>query len=376
MALRRIIPRFSLRTLVVFLLLVTAGVGLWWRWSPYRCELTIPFRLVSLPGHLWAGFSPNGKEVAATTQLDGVVFCDATTGKPLRKAWRPQEGYVGAFAYTADGPLALLYHGDVSSMVTPAWVVNTRNGERVADVGGVSPMLPPGGFSWSGDRAITVVWRDAFIWDISQRARYTELKGHAAQVTAVAYSRDGTKALTGSKDKTGRVWDAETGECLKVLRGHSAELNSAAFSSDGTRVATGGADGTVRIFNPETGHCELLLTGQGAGIFSIRFSPDGRRLVTASRDETARVWDSQTGSELGPPLKHDGYVFSAEFSPDGRAIVTHSSVGDVRVWRRRRPEWWWGVFWLWEFWLTVAFAGVFVWSVVRDRKLLKVSAQQ
>jgi len=38
MRLRRIIPRFSLRTLVVFLLLVTSGVGLWWHWEPWYLE--------------------------------------------------------------------------------------------------------------------------------------------------------------------------------------------------------------------------------------------------------------------------------------------------------------------------------------------------
>jgi len=37
-------------------------------------------------------------------------------------------------------------------------------------------------------------------------------------------------------------------------------------------------------------------------------------------------------------------------------------------------SWWWGVFWLWEFWLTAVFAGVFVWSVWRDRRTLRASA--
>jgi len=41
MRLRRIIPRFSLRTLVVFLLLVTAATGLWWHWGPWYCGISI-----------------------------------------------------------------------------------------------------------------------------------------------------------------------------------------------------------------------------------------------------------------------------------------------------------------------------------------------
>ena len=61
------------------------------------------------------------------------------------------------------------------------------------------------------------------------------------------------------------------------------------------------------------------------------------------------------------------------FSSDGREVAA-AAPGSVMVYRRRRPEWWWGVFWLWEFWLTVAFAGLFVWSVVRDRRALKARA--
>ncbi len=55
-------------------------------------------------------------------------------------------------------------------------------------------------------------------------------------------------------------------------------------------------------------------------------------------------------------------------SADGRWSVLCES-GTVRLFRRR-PEWWWGVFWLWEFWLTVGFAGLLGWSVYRDRKAL------
>ena len=55
--------------------------------------------------------------------------------------------------------------------------------------------------------------------------------------------------------------------------------------------------------------------------------------------------------------------------PDGGRVVT-AGYDDktARIWLRRRPEWWWGVFYLTEFWLTVFFAALFAWSVWRDRK--------
>ena len=58
-------------------------------------------------------------------------------------------------------------------------------------------------------------------------------------------------------------------------------------------------------------------------------------------------------------------------SPDGERIVTASKDNTAYLWDRRRPEWWWGVAWLSEFWLTVVLAGALGWSLWNDRKRLK-----
>ena len=42
------------------------------------------------------------------------------------------------------------------------------------------------------------------------------LEGHSYYINSVAYSPDGTKIISGSDDKTIKIWDANTGECLKT----------------------------------------------------------------------------------------------------------------------------------------------------------------
>ena len=137
---------------------------------------------------------------------------------------------------------------------------------------------------------------------------------------------------TASWDTTARTWDAATGECLLVLGEHAEPVSSAAFSADRTRVATASWDTTAGIWNAVTGECLRVLKGHGGQVTHAAFSPDGERVVTASHDKTARIW------------------------------------------KRRRPEWWWGIFWLIEFWFTVVFAGLLVWSVWRDRKTFRGKA--
>ena len=63
----------------------------------------------------------------------------------------------------------------------------------------------------------------------------------------------------------------------------------------------------------------------------------------------------------------------AEKSLDGKYMLM-SNKHQVKLWSARRPEYWWGVAWLPEFWLTLLFAGAFGWSVRRDKRLLPARA--
>jgi WD40 repeat protein len=67
------------------------------------------------------------------------------------------------------------------------------------------------------------------------------LQGHSRPVISVAFSPDGKRVLTGSFDKTARLWDAETGKEIRSFVGHTDTVVSVAFSPDGKRVLTGGS---------------------------------------------------------------------------------------------------------------------------------------
>ena len=79
---------------------------------------------------------------------------------------------------------------------------------------------------------------------------------------------------------------------------------SAAFSPDGKRIVTASRDNTARLWDAETGkQIGEPLEGHTNGVMSAAFSPDGKRIVTASWDKTARLWDAQTGKQVGEPIK-------------------------------------------------------------------------
>jgi WD40 repeat protein len=203
-----------------------------------------------------------------------------------------------------------------------------------------------------------------------------ELEGSHGWVQSAVFSRDSSRVVALMEanligDGRAFVWDMRNGRILATLEGHEGRISSVAFSPDGKRVVSAGIDRTVRVWDVDGGSCACVLRGHEDFVSGAEFSPEGALIVSASRDKTARLWAVGEDHPVSILRGHSASVEKAVFSPDGNRIVTASSDRTARIWKRRRPEWWWGVFWLKEFWFTVAFAGLFVWSILRDRKTFR-----
>ncbi|WP_242684326.1 TIR domain-containing protein, partial [Paraburkholderia hospita] len=188
-------------------------------------------------------------------------------------------------------------------------------------------------FSPDGRRVVTAS-RDgtARVWDAATGKQIALLTGHQGAVHSAAFSPDGQRVVTASEDNTARVWDAANGKQIAQLSGHQEGVVSAAFSPDGQRVVTGSSDNSARVWDAANGKQIALLTGHQGAVRSAAFSPDGQRVVTASEDYTARVWDAATGNQIALLTGHQLPVASAAFSPDGRRVVTASWDSTARVW--------------------------------------------
>ena len=105
-----------------------------------------------------------------------------------------------------------------------------------------------------------------------------------------------------------------------------------AFSPDGKTVITGSGDKTARLWDAATGRPRGAPLTHPGSVKAVAFSPDGKTVVTGSRDNTARLWDAATGRPIGPPLTHQGEVRAVAFSPDGKTVVTGSLDQTARLW--------------------------------------------
>lgn len=133
------------------------------------------------------------------------------------------------------------------------------------------------------------------IWDIKTQRIRNIFDGHQQEIYSLDFSRDGRLIVSGSGDKTARIWDMQDGSS-KTLTIHEPEapdsgVTSVAISPDGRLVAAGSLDTIVRIWDVQTGQLVERLKGHKDSVYSVAFTPDGKGLVSGSLDKTLKYWD-------------------------------------------------------------------------------------
>ena len=159
------------------------------------------------------------------------------------------------------------------------------------------------------------------------------LRGHTGVVSCLSISADGRHVLSGSWDKTLRLWDAHTGESIREFSGHTEGIGGIALSPDGSRAASGAGhvyrDATLRIWDVDSAASLHQFKGHAHNIMAVAWAPNGEFLVTGSLDNTIRHWQPQANPQmtlLGSVKQADnnrwaGQVWAVAISPGSSRVL-------------------------------------------------------
>jgi F-box/WD-40 domain protein MET30 len=151
--------------------------------------------------------------------------------------------------------------------------------------------------------SVTRPWKDVYSERMTiernwRRGRCTvrTLKGHTDGVMCLQFSETLSRPafpvlITGSYDRTVRVWNLETGVELHCLKGHTRAVRALQF--DEVKLITGSMDNTIKVWDWRSGKCIRTLTGHTQGVVCLNF--DSNVLASGSADSTVRVWNLRTG---------------------------------------------------------------------------------
>lgn len=274
-------------------------------------------------------FSPNGSAIL-TGGIEGGWLWGTESGK---KVALPHNDEVSAVAFSPDGKTVLTGSDDETARLWDA-----LSGEAMGPSMVNPEYVQAVGFSPRGDAIFT----GSTVRDLSNQAVRFSVTfypprmriGHE-NIKDIAISPDGKTVVTGSEDKTAKLWDVTSGEIKGRALVHNKYVSLVAFSPTGKTVLTGSRDGTARLW--KVASCDSIGTPMehDKPLDAVAFSPDGKTVLTASRDRAVRLWNAETSEPQGPPLCHPDAVRLAIFSPDGHSILTTCDDNHARLWNAR-----------------------------------------
>ena len=253
----------------------------------------------------------------------------AELAPPLNIAARTRQGRLGAAIYRQSAHLYAFREAGNRCQLLSVDAARYRSSEltqRLAMAPSVSSMgLFP---RWSTGGS-TTPWMRAL------------MTGHDGIITSVAMGQiEGrTIIVSGSYDKTVRVWDAHSGTLVgDPLTGHEGRVNSVAVAQvDGrTVIISGSDDHTIRRWDAATGsQIGAPITGHKDRVHTVAVAKvEGRALIiSGSDDDTIRRWDAATGSQIGRRLGRVGQIASIALgqSPERAVIFARSWNETVRA---------------------------------------------
>lgn len=154
----------------------------------------------------------------------------------------------------------------------------------------------------------------------SQKAELVLPIGHIDKITSICFSPDGKFLLTGSNDKTAKLWDVITGKEIRTFKSHTNAVTSVCFSADGKFVFTSSKDSTARCWDVLSGKEKYRYLVKNSVVNGVAVSQDKKQVVTGGDDKTIRIWATEAEKETKSFTASDK-INSISLSKDGKHIA-------------------------------------------------------
>lgn len=313
-------------------------------------------------------FSPNGKTFTRSSLDQTLSTWDLATGNLIRRT--NQCGVVKAIAFN---------HGEIAASVSDNGTVmlrDARTGDELRKLEDYACDVKA--MAFSPDSKTLAVAHDEIVsfWGTSTGKKIRTLAGHSKTVNAIAFSANGKILVSGSNDKTVRIWDIHELEEINHGGSDANEVNIVKFSPSGKTVATASHDLSIRLWNADSGEALHDLSPVGFLVINdVIFSSDSMRVLSLSlgfvtmwdvstgkrlsdfqcvdvntqilalapdyqvvalrsysNKRKVRLWNLSTGKEMSTLEGHVDNVISVTFSSDGKTIASTSADMTIRLW--------------------------------------------
>ncbi len=284
------------------------------------------------------GYLPDGKTAFSAGKDKTVRLWDIESNRQI--ASLRHEGEVNGAACSPDGRW-MATTGDVTPNSLLLWDLATQSAQVLV----TNNWLRPNSLFFSPDSkqlAFASYLRGVSIWSLEKRREIAQLPSYHQWLRplGIAFSPDGqTVAYTDNMAGDIVLWNLRERSIVKRLRGHTWYVTSLAFTPDSQLLVSGSGDRTAKVWDVALGKEKTVFTNYNIGLGDVeimapRLSPNGRMLATAATGGGTRISIQAvpSGEEIIRLRGHRNLVTGGAFSPDGRAFISGSLDGTVRLW--------------------------------------------
>ncbi|KAF9015672.1 U3 small nucleolar RNA-associated protein [Cyathus striatus] len=119
-------------------------------------------------------------------------------------------------------------------------------------------------------------------------------KGHKRGVWSVRFGKMERLLVTGSGDKTVKLWSLDDFSCLKTFEGHTNSVLRVYFFNAGLQLISAASDGLVKIWNIKEEECTTTLDNHEDKVWAITLSADEHTVVSGAADSVVTFWEDCT----------------------------------------------------------------------------------
>jgi len=203
--------------------------------------------------------------------------------------------------------------------------------------GGDEPSLPPFSLSQPASSGAAELCSTGVSPVVSRGGlrgaeRLRAFHGHGGPVWCLEFDEEADRLVSGSYDKTLKIWELGSGRCLRTLRGHDGWVSCLGLlrGEPDQRVVSGSWDATIRVWDMTSGANLLVLQlGVGNALHCLKWDQRRRLVGAGCRHLQLQLWDLNQGVQVGACAGHLKEVSALHM---GDVWATGSADSTVKLW--------------------------------------------
>lgn len=170
------------------------------------------------------------------------------------------------------------------------------------------------------------------IWDLASGIQKLTLTGHVATVRSVVISTKHPYLFSGSEDREVKCWDLECNKMIRNYHGHLSGIYTVQVHPELDLVFSGGRDSSIRVWDMRTKQCLRTLVGHRHTVTTLAIQGTEPQILSGSQDTMIRLWDLRSSKTLQTLTHHKKSVRSIYIHPQYNSFIS-ASTDNIKLWK-------------------------------------------